>query len=70
VFSGMGDDGALGAGEIALAGGTIWAQDAQSCQISTMPDMVRRKGIVSFSGAPEQLAARLVEDLSKDEPTY
>ena len=70
IFSGMGDDGALGAGEIALAGGTIWAQDAQSCQISTMPDMVRRKGVVSFSGAPEQLAARLVEDLSKDEPTY
>ncbi|MEE8428064.1 MAG: chemotaxis protein CheB [Gammaproteobacteria bacterium] len=67
IFSGMGDDGALGAGEIALAGGTIWAQDAQSCQISTMPDMVRSKGIVSFSGAPEQLAARLVENLNKDE---
>lgn len=67
IFSGMGDDGTLGAGEIALAGGTIWAQDAQSCQISTMPDMVRSKGIVSFSGAPEQLAARLVENLHKDE---
>lgn len=69
VFSGMGDDGAFGASEIALVGGTIWAQDAQSCQISTMPDMVRRKGIVSFSGAPEQLAARLVADLSKDKTT-
>ncbi len=69
VFSGMGDDGVLGTGEIALVGGTVWAQDAQSCQISTMPDMVRRTGVVSFSGAPEQLAARLVEHLSKDKST-
>lgn len=61
VFSGMGEDGALGALAVTDAGGEVWAQSAESCVISSMPDAARRRGVVRFSGAPRELAARLVE---------
>lgn len=59
VFSGMGEDGALGAVAIGAASGHIWAQDANSCVISSMPDATRRRGVVEFSGTPEELALRM-----------
>lgn len=59
VFSGMGEDGALGAVAISAAGGQVWAQDATSCVISSMPDAARRRGVVEFSGTPEELALRM-----------
>ncbi|MBI5041473.1 MAG: hypothetical protein HZB57_09860 [Gammaproteobacteria bacterium] len=59
VFSGMGEDGALGAAAISAAGGQVWAQDATSCVISSMPDATRRRGVVEFSGTPEELALRM-----------
>lgn len=61
VFSGMGEDGALGALAVNEAGGLVWAQSAESCVISSMPDAARRRGVVRFSGSPQELAARLVE---------
>lgn len=59
VFSGMGEDGALGAVAISAAGGQVWAQDANSCVIGSMPDATRRRGVVEFSGTPEELALRM-----------
>lgn len=61
VFSGMGDDGALGATTVSQTGGTVWAQEANSCVISSMPDATRKRGVVSYSGSPEELAAHLAE---------
>lgn len=61
IFSGMGEDGALGAKAINEAGGQVWAQEAESCVISSMPDATRRRSVVGYSGTPAQLAAYLVE---------
>jgi chemosensory pili system protein ChpB (putative protein-glutamate methylesterase) len=41
VFSGMGDDGTRGCQAIVAQGGVVWAQDAESCFISSMPDRAR-----------------------------
>ncbi|MBI3774819.1 MAG: chemotaxis protein CheB [Gammaproteobacteria bacterium] len=61
IFSGMGNDGEQGCHAIAAAGGEIWAQDAESCVISSMPDNARKTGHVSFNGTPEELANALVK---------
>lgn len=62
VFSGMGEDGAIGAQAVSAAGGPVWAQEAESCVISSMPDATRRRDCVEFSGTPEELAARLTAE--------
>lgn len=59
VFSGMGEDGAHGAMAISEVGGQVWAQEADSCVISSMPDATRKRGVVRFTGTPEALAAQL-----------
>jgi chemotaxis response regulator CheB len=59
VFSGMGNDGVRGAQLIASRGGKVWAQDSDSCVVSSMPDSSRRAGIVSYSGEPEQLSKQI-----------
>jgi len=61
MFSGMGNDGVRGTQLIAARGGKIWAQDSDSCVISSMPDSSRRAGVVGYSGTPEELADKLVE---------
>ena len=61
LFSGMGNDGAMGSVTIQEAGGYVWAQDEDSCVISSIPDSARRMGVVSYSGAPGELAQRLLE---------
>ena len=63
IFSGMGNDGTLGAQQIARQGGLVWAQEAKTCIISSMADSVRSAGIVSFSGTPQELAANLTQYL-------
>ena len=59
VFSGMGNDGLRGAQLIASRGGKVWAQEPESCVVSSMPDSTRRAGIVSFSGEPELLSEHI-----------
>jgi chemosensory pili system protein ChpB (putative protein-glutamate methylesterase) len=59
VFSGMGNDGVRGAQLIASRGGKVWAQDSDSCVVSSMPESTRRAGIVGFSGEPEQLSEQI-----------
>lgn len=63
IFSGMGDDGSIGSGAIIEYGGTVWAQDAETCAISSMPDCVRETGNVSFTGTPEGLGKKLIQEL-------
>ena len=67
LFSGMGDDGKLGANRMLEAGGQVWVQSAESCVISSMPDNVRKHCEVSFIGNPEQLAKQLVKHLANSE---
>ncbi|MFV2060475.1 MAG: chemotaxis protein CheB [Gammaproteobacteria bacterium] len=64
LFSGMGDDGAHGIEFMKEAGSPVWAQDADSCVISSMPDQARNTGLVDFSGSPEELAQNLNAYLS------
>ena len=64
IFSGMGNDGERGCHVVAAGGGEVWAQDAESCVISSMPDNARKSGHVTFSGTPEELAAALVKRFS------
>lgn len=66
VFSGMGSDGVEGARAIAAAGGMVWGQESSTCVISSMADSARDAGVVSESGAPVQLAQRLLETLNRE----
>jgi len=61
VFSGMGDDGARGCEAMAQHGGIVWAQDVDSCVISSMPDQARKTDTVTFSANPQVLAERLYQ---------
>lgn len=64
VFSGMGNDGEEGCKAISEKGGVIWAQEPDSCVISSMPDCARRTGSVSYNDTPEGLANNLVDYLT------
>ena len=59
VFSGMGDDGATGCRSMAEHGGVVWAQDVDSCVMSSMPDQARKTNNVTFSAEPRKLADEL-----------
>lgn len=61
VFSGMGNDGVRGAQLIAARGGKVWAQEPDSCVVSSMPDSARRAGIVSYSAEPELLSEHITK---------
>ncbi len=63
IFSGMGNDGEEGCQVISEKGGVVWAQEPDSCVISSMPDCARNTGCVTSSGTPEELAIALVEYL-------
>ena len=67
IFSGMCDDGKLGAHHMLKAGGQVWVQSAESCVISSMPDNVRKHCEVTYIGNPEQLAKQLVKHLENCE---
>ena len=60
IFSGMGNDGEKGCQAIKDHGGIIWAQEPESCVISSMPDCARRTGYVEFNGTPQELANELI----------
>ena len=59
MFSGLGKDGVLGCESISKHGGFVWAQSAESCVISNMPEAARRYCTVELSGTPEELAVAL-----------
>ncbi len=55
ILSGMGRDGVIGAQALVDAGGTIYAQDAESSAVWGMPGAVARAGLASLIAAPERL---------------
>ena len=61
IFSGMCDDGVIGAEILSRQGSEIWTQEPSSCVISAMPDNVRNAGCSTFSGTPRQLAYKLIQ---------
>jgi len=63
IFSGMGNDGAIAGSYMKKKGAEVWAQTADSCACSSMPDAVRATQCASFSGTPEQLAMQFVAHL-------
>lgn len=65
MFSGMGDDGAQAAPELASRGIPVWAQSSHTCAISSQVDEVVKTGCVSVEAAPEYLANHLLDYLAK-----
>ena len=59
VLSGMGRDGAEGAGKIVAAGGAIFAQDEASCAVWGMPRAVAEAGLASAVLPPAEIASRI-----------
>lgn len=59
VFSGMASDAVQGSRYLADCGGTVWAQEASTCVVSSMVEGATDCGAVSFSAAPAHLAEAL-----------
>lgn len=59
IFSGMGDDGAASCRLIRQQGGKVWVQTPGQSTIASMPDAALATGTVTFTGAPQELAAEL-----------
>ena len=62
VFSGMAQDAIEGSKYMKARGGSVWAQDPDSCTISTMVESVRQTGTVAFLGTPAQLAEKAIAE--------
>ena len=67
IFSGMAQDAIEGSKYLKSKGGVIWAQDPDTCAISTMVDGVTQTGVVSFIGSPQELAAKMIADYGKNQ---
>ena len=63
IFSGMASDAIEGAKYLASRGAKVWVQDPATCVISSMIDGAQAAGVVSFVGAPEQLADHVLDEL-------
>ena len=59
IFTGMGNDGAVGSAAMKQVGGSVWAQTAESCAVSSMPDSVKALNLVTEEGTPTELAQAL-----------
>ena len=60
IFSGVSDDAVRGCSALAAKGGRVYTQSPESAVVSTMIDAVTETGVVSFSGSPKELAAKLI----------
>ncbi|WP_247718172.1 chemotaxis-specific protein-glutamate methyltransferase CheB [Qipengyuania proteolytica] len=60
LLSGMGRDGTDGAQAIAAAGGSIYAQNAETCAVWGMPRAVTEMGIAAAVLPPEELAEKVL----------
>lgn len=61
IFSGMAGDAIEGAVHVTARGGEVWAQDPESCVVSSMVDGARARGVVEFVGSPRELAERCIQ---------
>lgn len=64
IFSGMAEDAAEGSRYLSGIGGTVYAQDPETCVISSMVDGVIETGVVNFVGSPKALSAKLLGELN------
>jgi two-component system chemotaxis response regulator CheB len=64
ILSGMGRDGVIGAQALVEAGGTIYAQDADTSAVWGMPGAVARAGLASLIAPPERLGEALAAQAS------
>ncbi len=55
-FSGMGDDGTVGARLLSRRHGHVWVQAPATCASDAMPTAINKTGCVTTTGSPEQLA--------------
>ena len=62
IFSGVSDDAVRGCGVLAAKGGRIYVQSADSAVVSAMIDAVTDSGVVTFTGSPRELAAKLIQE--------
>ena len=66
LLSGMGRDGTDGADAIISAGGTIYAQNAESCAVWGMPRAVTESGLASAILPPAELADKILSNAGAD----
>jgi two-component system chemotaxis response regulator CheB len=59
VLTGMGRDGVRGAARLVADGGSVLAQDEQSCAVFGMPRAVLEAGLCSAALPPDKLARRI-----------
>lgn len=64
VFSGMASDALQGMRRVVERGGAVWTQTRETCVVSAMVDAAAAAGLTTFSGTPQELAARLNADFS------
>jgi two-component system chemotaxis response regulator CheB len=64
ILSGMGRDGFEGAQDLVNAGGTVWAQDADTSAVWGMPGAVTNGGLASLVAAPQILGQSISQQLS------
>lgn len=69
VFSGMGNDGAIGGKIMQRQGGKLWVQSLKSCTATSMPEAVIENGGVDLIGTPKELADAFIK-LSKERAYY
>jgi two-component system CheB/CheR fusion protein len=62
ILSGTGSDGTAGAAAIREVGGTVIAQDPETCKFDGMPSSVIRKGLAQECLSPEDIAQYLASD--------
>lgn len=67
ILTGMGDDGAAALGEIKKRTIHVYAQDAESCVNSSMPDAARNTGAVDRSGTIAEIAQGIAAHYPEDE---
>ena len=61
VLSGMGRDGLEGARALVEAGGTIFAQDAESSAVWGMPGAVANAGLTSLIASPQEIGENVLK---------
>jgi two-component system chemotaxis response regulator CheB len=66
MLSGMGRDGLAGSREVVARGGTMLAQDRQSCAVWGMPRAVAEAGLAAAVLPPAELAARVAARAGAD----
>ena len=66
LLSGMGRDGTEGAQAIAAAGGSIYAQSAETCAVWGMPRAVTEMGLAVAALPPEELAEKVLSSAGAD----